>query len=147
MNKNLIERYVVRMDCFFFEKPLRTKDWVSALLIKQTRNELNKRKRGLDLIASQIKAKKVKRGREVGDYHERNKIRANAQERKKSVLCRGNVGLDLGGGGRTCVESGGESRRWGLEKVRQPESRVLGMWEWDGSRGNLRQGTRGELVI
>jgi hypothetical protein len=27
---------------FFFEKPLRTKDWVSALLIKQTRNELNR---------------------------------------------------------------------------------------------------------
>ena len=83
----------------------------------------------MDLIASQIKAKKVKRGREVGDYHERNKIRANAQERKKSVLCRGNVGLDLGGGGCTCVEGGG------LEKVRdsvvgwkQPEPATRDAW-------------------
>ncbi|PVH38904.1 hypothetical protein PAHAL_5G387200 [Panicum hallii] len=43
---------------------LRT-DWItSALLIKQTRNELNRRKRDLHSIASHIKAKKEKRRRE-----------------------------------------------------------------------------------
>ena len=48
----------------------------------------------MDLIASQIKAKKGKRRREVGDYyHDPNKIRANEQERGKKCAVPGECGI------------------------------------------------------